>query len=104
MSTPDRSERKWEKRRGDRYRALFGDFFGNPTSGYRHEHWWLDDLRTTWRDARRDGFRAQGSDDFNIGVIRDGELIAVLWMDEVVDDEPEVLADIVASAGRPTDG
>lgn len=95
--------RKWKKRSADRYRAVFGDFQGNPTHGYTHEYWWLGDLRETWSEATRDGFRAQDSDDFNIGVVRSGQLVALLWMDEVVDDEEAVMAQVVASAGRPTD-
>mgnify|MGYP006921324702 CR=1 FL=1 len=31
----------------------------------------------------------------------DGELISLLWMDEIIDDEDDVLARIVASAGMP---
>jgi hypothetical protein len=92
-----------EHQPGDRYRAVFGDFFGNPDSGYSHEYSWLGPVRTQHRAAERDGFKAQHSDDFNIGVIRGGELVALLWMWEVIDDEPDVLADVVESAGVASD-
>lgn len=94
--------RVWKHRKGDRYRAMFGDWWGNPTDGYRQEWTYLGPLRATLAAAKRDGFRAQQSDDFNIGAVRGGELMASLWMDEIVDGEQDVMAEIVESAGDIT--
>lgn len=54
---------------------------------------------TTLPRAIKRGFAQQGSDDFNVAVIRDGRLVATLWMEEVVDDEPDVLAGIAEQLG-----
>lgn len=54
----------------------------------------------TRQDAIRNGFIVRGSDDFNIGVIRDGKVVSLDWMDQVVDDGPEELAAINAQV-RP---
>lgn len=35
-----------------------------------------------------------GSDDFNIGVIRDGKLISLDWMNEVVESDPAIVSEI----------
>jgi hypothetical protein len=45
------------------------------------------------------GLRALGSDDFNIGVIRRGRLVAILWMGEVVDDDPALMDEIAGQVG-----
>lgn len=39
------------------------------------------------------------SDDFNIGVLRDGKLISLDWMDRTVDADPAELEIIAKSAG-----
>lgn len=46
--------------------------------------------------AVREGLRTRGSDDFQIGRLDRGRLTALMWMDEVVDDEPGVLAEVAA--------
>jgi hypothetical protein len=90
----------WEHQTGDRYVLLVADIVGNPESGYDHSY-----LTTgTQFDFREDAWQAglerlDRSDDFNLGVVRNWKLIAVLWNDQIVDDEPEVLADISAQLG-----
>ena len=44
--------------------------------------------------AIRHGLKVRGSDDFNIGVLRDGRLVSLDWMDKSVDTEPDVLGPI----------
>lgn len=83
---------KWKHRRGDRYMPVFGDWFGNPERGYRHEWSSLDDFHPTLSGAKRAGFKAQDSDDFNIAVVRGGALVALLWMDEDMQEDRDVLA------------
>lgn len=53
-------------------------------------------LEQAWRKGLRELDR---SDDFNIGVLRDKELIALLWHNEIVDDAPDVIADIAKACG-----
>jgi len=92
----DESERPtWKHRNGDRYVAVFGDWWGNPEQGYHHE-WSLLGGYDTHAGAKRTGLREQGSDDFNIAVVRDHKVVATLWMDEVVDDDPVELAPLQA--------
>ena len=59
-----------------------------------------DHTRFESRDeAIRHGFTMDRSDDFNIGVIDDGKLVSLDWMHELVDDNPETLAEISEELG-----
>ncbi|AXD42544.1 antitoxin [Salmonella enterica] len=49
--------------------------------------------------AIKHGFKQQGSDDFNIGVIENGRLVSFDWMDKPVGENPEILAEIADSIG-----
>lgn len=51
--------------------------------------------------AYRAGYDLWGSDDFNILVQRGGYLAASLWRDQIIDDEPEVMAEIARETGFP---
>jgi len=51
-------------------------------------------MHETRKAAIDDGFDCTGSDDFNIGVVRDGKLVSLDWMNEVVDSEPALLNEI----------
>lgn len=51
------------------------------------------------QSAIKHGFTLGRSDDFNIGVLRDGKLVSLDWMEKPVDTDPEVLADVARSAG-----
>lgn len=44
--------------------------------------------------AIRHGFKIRQSDDFNIGVLRNGKLVSRDWMENTVDSDPSVLAEI----------
>lgn len=44
--------------------------------------------------AAYEGLSSVESDDFNIGVVRDGKLVSLDWMDEVVESDPAVLSQI----------
>jgi hypothetical protein len=48
------------------------------------------------------GFEIRGSDDFNVGVLKDGRLVSVDWMEQVVDSKPEVLRKIADQIGAFT--
>ncbi|HEA0268855.1 TPA: antitoxin, partial [Salmonella enterica] len=49
--------------------------------------------------AIKHGFKMQGSDDFNIGVIEAGRLVSFDWMDKPVGESPEILAEIADAIG-----
>ena len=51
------------------------------------------------RDAITHGLKIRGSDDFNIGVLNDGRLVSLDWMEDVVDAEPSVIAEVAQSIG-----
>ena len=48
------------------------------------------------RAAIGHGFISVGSDDFNIGRLIDGKLVSLDWMEETVETDPEILADVQA--------
>lgn len=82
----------WQHRKGDRYAAVRSYPQGNPDTGYYWSHWWDSHEMTTLAAAKREGFKSADSDDFNILAIRGGAIVAVLWMAEVIDTDPDVLA------------
>ncbi len=92
MSDHDVRRGKWKHRPGDRYVVICTHVVGNAAD-YEFVHYVSPKLCTTVDEAQSYGFTFGRSDDFNIGVVRRGELVAVLWMDELVDDEPSEIAD-----------
>ena len=92
--------RTWKGKRGDRYIAVVTRIVGSPDAGYSFLRTHADEVRTTLERAIRDGFPlADDTDDFNVWVFRGGQLKATLWMNEVVDDDPDVLARLREEAG-----
>lgn len=60
----------------------------------------FDGKRFDYREsAIRHGFELGRSDDFNIGVLRDGKLVSVDWMHKTVDAAPELMAEISKDIG-----
>ena len=49
--------------------------------------------------AIKRGFKTQGSDDFNIGVIENGRLISFDWMAKPVSESEESLKEIAEALG-----
>lgn len=45
------------------------------------------------------GFVERGSDDFNIGVLENGKLVSLDWMDEPIETDTAELALVAESAG-----
>ena len=45
-------------------------------------------------EAIDEGYETCDSDDFNVGVIEDGKLVYLDWMEEVVESDPEQMAEI----------
>ena len=54
---------------------------------------------TARKAAIRHGFKSRGSDDFNIGVVRAGKLVAVDWMDQPCETDPAVVVEIGQEIG-----
>ena len=49
--------------------------------------------------AIKHGFKQQGSDDFNIGVIENERLVSFDWMNKSIDESAEKLAEIAEAIG-----
>jgi hypothetical protein len=80
------------------YIALAGSMWCNTTGSGVYYGW--DGERFSTREAAiAHGFTLDRSDDFNIGVLQDGELVSLDWMDEVVENDPSTLADIEEELG-----
>lgn len=88
------ARRRWRHRTGDEYVVVAPSIVGNPEAGYDTVYAVHPPVQPTLAHAKRYGFTIGRSDDFNIGVLRRGELVASLWMDEVVDDNRSDLADM----------
>jgi hypothetical protein len=52
-------------------------------------------------DAISYGFEIVGSDDFNIGLVENGSLRSIWWMDELIDELEETIRKIVREIGLP---
>jgi hypothetical protein len=80
------------------WQVVTGYAVGNQADGYRCEYagglWYR-----TRDEAWTAGLAEQGSDDFNIGEIRDGRLLHLWWHDEVIEDDPADLAGIAEQIG-----
>lgn len=85
---------KWEHKEGDLYSVVTCQYVGNARDGfvpdYRLQVGPFKSRETAWRHGMSD----LGHDDFNLAVVRDGLLVAMLWNDELVDDDKDVLADV----------
>ena len=68
-------------------------------SGYGIHHTPIGSPKSTVAAAIRHGIHVLGHDDFNIGVLDNGRLIDVRWMDESVGNTPEELAAIASEIG-----
>lgn len=96
------SVRRWRHRGGDEYVLIVTRLEGPPPHYF--EHYVPSGIRhASIAEAKREGFEHCGCDDFNIAAVRRGRLEAVLWMDEVVDDTPEALAERAAAVGAHID-
>lgn len=83
--------RVWLHVYGDLYVPVSPSIVGNGESGFEHVWSQLDQAHGLLSAAIKAGLRAKGSDDFNLAVMRKGHVIALLWMTEVIDQEPDVL-------------
>jgi hypothetical protein len=94
-SSGEPTREQWNHRPGDLYVVAIGHAWMNPT-GFGIDYERGNETHERLGDAISEGFGLVESDDFNIAVLRGGEVKALLWMDEVTDDEPEFLATIAS--------
>ena len=94
----DIAPRRWEVRPGDRFLPYAVSVWMNEHD-YGFNYRVLDHAATTLPRAIKRGLAMNGSDDFNIAAIRGGRMVAALWMEDVVDDEPEVIDPIADALG-----
>lgn len=93
--------KQWEHQEGDTYAAVLTSIVGDA-SHFEITHQLAGAARSELVEAIHDGFGCDRSDDFNIGVWNDGKLVALLWMHEVVDDEPYLMFEIAHEHGMQT--
>lgn len=55
-------------------------------------------------DAIAHGFTKGRSDDFNVGVLRNGRLVSLDWMQQSVDTDPALMATIAGQIGIGGEG
>lgn len=82
-----------------RYIVIIGHAVGNERDGFRITHEWDGRWFALMAPAVSHGFELAESDDFNIGVVENGRLAGLLWMDERIDATPESLAEIGTEIG-----
>lgn len=81
---------------GERFIVLTRQIVGTSLSDLRCETYWDGEFHPKRQAAKKAGWEARGSDDFNIGVVRDGRLVSIDWMEDPLNEPAETLADIEA--------
>lgn len=96
MSEQAQRER-WDVQPGDRFVPYATTAWMNEHDYGFHYH--VLEQATSLPRAIKRGLAQRGSDDFNIAVLRDGRMVASLWMEEVVDDDPATIDGIADALG-----
>ena len=84
---------------GKQYIVLCCQIITVPTVGFESVYGFDGERFDARKKAISHGFKIRGSDDFNIGVIEDGRLVSLDWMNEPVDTESEILDAIAEQVG-----
>lgn len=79
--------------------VLCGQVVGDGSRPFKILYGFDGERFTDRKKAIRHGLKTRGSDDFNIGVVKAGKLISMDWMQEVVDTDPDELADVAEQIG-----
>lgn len=74
--------------------VLCGQIVGDGSTPYRTEYGFDGERFADRAAAIAHGFTMDRSDDFNIGVVTGGKLVSVDWMDEAIDTDPALMAEI----------
>lgn len=77
-----------------KYIALLGQVVGGGGAPFTVEYGFDGEQFTTRKAAIRHGLKIRESDDFNIGVIENGKLVRLDWMDQPSETDPDELAKI----------
>lgn len=80
----------WVCQAGNCYVPVFGAIVGDIYT-WNKEWNQIAEPCETLEEAKKRGFEAQGSDDFNIAVVLGGRVVALLWTDYDTQEEPKVL-------------
>jgi hypothetical protein len=81
------------------YVTIIGHAVGNDRDGFRVAHDWDRRTFASKAEAVTNGFETAGCDDFNIGVVTDGRLASLWWMDNQIQDQPGELEGIGREIG-----
>ena len=81
------------------YISMTGSVTGNERDGFKINHHWDGQRFPLKASAVRNGFDLAESDDFRVGVVENGKLASVWWMDEQIDEPAEELAAIAKEIG-----
>ena len=83
----------------DTYAVIVRRIEGSDRDGFRTASYW-DGLRYPAKElAVKHGFKLGVCDDFNIGVVRDRQLVSLWWMDKQISEDAETLAEIGRECG-----
>lgn len=87
----------------EQYIVIAAYIVGNQANGFHSAYRWDGHYYDTRELAIAEGFRYGRSDDFNIGVInvKNSLLKAIDWMNERVETDLTVLADVNEQLGLP---
>lgn len=93
----DMELRFWDHHRFDRYVVIIRHpWFDKDGTEIAHH---CDLVEMTFGQCVIHGYELAEGDDFHIGVIRDRRLVALLWVDQVVEDDPIALDEIAREIG-----
>ena len=81
------------------YITILGSVVGNDRDGFRVAYDWDRQHFTTKGEAVANGFKLRGCDDFNVGVVTDGKLASLWWMDHEITTTVATLAEIAQEIG-----
>jgi hypothetical protein len=83
------------------YVVLCGQIVGSQEHGFECVYDFDGERFADREKAIKHGFKVRGSDDFNIGVIEDGKLVSLDWMDKPVDTDADILGGIAEQVFGP---
>jgi len=83
----------WQHKPGDQYVTAIGRIVGNVERW--ETNWTVLETSDRLSYAISEGFAEARCDDFNIVAIRKGDPVALLWMNERIDDVPKGLYELL---------
>jgi hypothetical protein len=81
------------------YITVIASAVGHEPEGFSVDYDWDHRHFATKPEAVSNGFELRGCDDFNVGIVSDGRLVSLWWMDRQVTETAEVLAEIGREIG-----